>query len=68
MQVKIFDALRSRFSKRISRSMLDSIEDRVNRWLRKNPDVKVVGSKQSTACNSGESGKQRPRFGGGFAL
>jgi len=48
--------------------MPDSIEDRVIRWLRENPKVKVVEIKQSTACNSGERRKRCPRFGGVFAL
>ena len=42
MQPKIFDACGSGFINRINRSMLGSIEDRENRWLRENPDIKVV--------------------------
>ena len=52
MQVKIFDAYSSGFINRVKRPMLDSIEDRVNWWLRENPDVKVVEIRQSAAGGS----------------
>ena len=52
MQVKVFDAYSSGFINRVKRSMLDSIEDRVNQWLKENPDISVVEIKQSAAGGS----------------
>lgn len=52
MQVKVFDAYSSGFINRINRNMIDSLEDRVNRWLKDNPDIEVVEIKQSASGGS----------------
>jgi hypothetical protein len=52
MQVKVFDAYSSGFINRIRRNMIEGLEDQLNRWLKDNPDIKVVEIKQSAAGGS----------------
>ena len=51
MQVKVFEAGSGWFGliNRIRRQNLDQLEHQVNRWLKDNPEVKVVEIKQSAA-------------------
>lgn len=52
MQDKVFDAYSSGFINRIRRNMIEGLEDQLNRWLKDNPDIKVVEIKQSAAGGS----------------
>ena len=52
MHMKLFDAYSMGMIKRIDRNMADSLEDRVNRWLKDNPEIRVVYVKQSAAGGS----------------
>jgi len=52
MQVKLFETYSMGMIKRISRDMVDSLEDQLNRWLKDNPETRVVHVKQSAAGGS----------------
>ena len=52
MQMKLFDTHSMGMIMRIDRNKIASLEDQVNRWLKDNPEVRVVHVKQSAAGGS----------------